>query len=167
MAKSVSDYQIADDAKNLLLLLNRVLETTVDVFESAGVPIPEKRYWTAGEAVFDCEQVVVSLNQGYLGRPGDEATEPRLCHEPRSAVLDISVVRCVPTGNGTKGPSSRQLQDAAEFTAVDSWLLLDSINQYDEWHPGIRGLGVVATVTIPPPQGGFQAVNMTLTLAVP
>jgi len=46
--------------------------------------------------------------------------------------------------------------------AVDAWTLLDASCLCDEW-----GLGVIATVTAGEAQGGFQGVNMTLTVAVP
>jgi hypothetical protein len=167
MATSVSDLQIADDAKGLLTLLDNILETTVDIFESSRIPIPSKQFWTVGEAVYDYEQVSVTLSQVYLGRPGDEATEPRPCTDPRSAVVEIAVVRCLPTGVNGKAPSAEKIRQGAEFSAVDAYTLMDSLYQYDKWADQHRGLGVIATVSIPPPSGGMQAVVMTLTVAIP
>lgn len=167
MVRSVSDLQVSDDAKSLLLLLDNILETTVDIFGSARMPIPAKQFWTVGEAVYDCEQVSVTLGQVYLGRPGDEATEPRQCTDPRSAVVDIAIVRCVPVGVNGKPPTAQKIQQGAEMSAVDAYLLLDSLSQYDNWADQHRGLGVIATVSVPPPSGGMQAVVMTLTVAIP
>ena len=133
------------------------------------MPLPARRYWTLGEASVDCEQLVVSFLQMYVGSPGDEATEPRRCADPRSATINISVSRQVPTvGQNGRPPSGDAIQDGAEISAYDAWILLDSAAELDRWETnGGFGLGVIATVETNSPEGGFQVVTMTLTLAVP
>jgi hypothetical protein len=45
---------------------------------------------------------------------------------------------------------------------------MESVNQFDSWAgAGAFGLGVIATVDVEPPEGGFQNTRMTITMAVP
>jgi hypothetical protein len=44
---------------------------------------------------------------------------------------------------------------------------MDAVKLFDMWDQSGYGLGVIATVEITPPEGGFQSVTMNLTLAVP
>jgi hypothetical protein len=45
--------------------------------------------------------------------------------------------------------------------------MMESINALDMWDSTGFGVGVIATVDVPPPEGGFQTVNMQITMAVP
>jgi hypothetical protein len=56
---------------------------------------------------------------------------------------------------------------ASEVLAIDSWVLMESINQLDQWDETGYGVGVIATLDVSPPEGGFQTTSMTITLAVP
>jgi hypothetical protein len=105
----------------------------------------------------------------YLGSPGDEATAPRRCNDPRSVTLLVQVAREVPTvGTNGRAPAADSIQDGAEISAYDAWILLDSAAELDRWETnGGFGLGVIATVETNAPEGGFQVVTMTITLAVP
>jgi hypothetical protein len=38
-----------------------LLERVRAVYAEAGVPLPDRQLWTAGESAYDCEQLVVSL----------------------------------------------------------------------------------------------------------
>jgi hypothetical protein len=142
-------------ALNLKTFLDKVLEKTVETFEELNVPVPSRYFWTMGEPAIDCEQLVVSFIQIYLGLPGDEASQPQRCSVPRSAVLRISVSRQVPVvGANGKAP-------------VDTWVFMELINKLDQWEPGEFGMGVIATVEAANPEGGFQTTNMQVTLVVP
>lgn len=159
---------IPSDAKNAKDLLDGVLDTIVSVFSSYSVPLPSRQYWTVGEQAIDCEQLTVTLIQIYLGAPGDQASAPQKCNVPRSAVMTVSLAREIPTvGQNGKPPSYDKIAQAAEISAIDAWVLMESINTLDQWEPGSFGVGVIATVDIPPPEGGFQLVNMQLTMAIP
>jgi hypothetical protein len=119
----------------------------------------------AGQEAFDCEQLVVSFQQLYIGPPGDEATAPQRCNSPRSAVLKATVVREIPTNSG-KGlaPASNKIEEGSYISAVDAWVLLDCVAFLDQWETtGAFGLGVIGTVDVPSPEGGFQAVSATFT----
>ena len=160
---------VSDDAKNLAIFLQDVLDRVVTVYDSYSMPLPTRRYYTMASPVVDCEQVCVSFIQMYLGTPGDEATEPRRCHDPRTATIAIQVARAVPIAqqNG-QAPTAISIQQAAEVSALDAWVLMESVNNFDSWGgSGPFGLGVIATIDADPPEGGFQTTRMTLTMAVP
>jgi hypothetical protein len=162
---------VSDDAKNLVNLLSSVLGKVAVVYDSYNMPLPSRRYYTFGPPAVDCEQVVVSLLQMYIGTPGDEANEPRRCTDPRSATMLISVSRAVPItqANGNPPPAA-DIQAASEVSALDAWVLMESTKEFDSsWGtmPAGLGLGVIATVEVDVPEGGFQTTRMTLTMAVP
>lgn len=159
------------DALSLVNLLDEILARVVGGFEQAGVDLPERRYWTTYTPAADCEQLVVFFNQAYIGPPGDEASEPQMCHSPRTAQIDIQILRCIPTSSGprAKAPTSVEIQTAARAQAIDAWVLLDIASSLDTWDgdlPG-RGLGVIATVDSGDAEGGISGVTMHLTVAIP
>jgi hypothetical protein len=82
--------------------------------------------------------------------------------------LLVQVSREVPTvGTNGRSPSADAIQDGSEISAYDAWILLDSSRLLDRWDPANFGLGVIATVETSAPEGGFQTVSMTITMAVP
>ena len=163
---SIAD--VSEDALNVKNLLDNILETVVTIFDSYNVPLPSRRYWNVGQVAIDCEQLSVSLIQIYLGPPGDQASMPQRCNMPRTAVMMITIAREIPVvGMNGRPPSPQKISEGAEISAVDSWVLMQSLNILDQWEPGTFGVGTIATVDIPPPEGGFQLVTMQLTMAIP
>jgi hypothetical protein len=159
---------VSQEAKALSELMQLVLDKLENVYDSYSMPLPARRYWTFGTPSVDCEQVVVSFNQLYLGPPGDEATEPRRCRDPRTAVLNISVSRPVPVvGPSGAPPTANAIIEGSLAAAYDAWILMENAAQLDTWETSGFGLGVIATVSAIQPEGGFQTVVLTLTLAVP
>jgi hypothetical protein len=159
---------VDSEALNLKSLLDGVLERAVSVFQSYNVPLPTRQYWTVGEQAIDCEQLVLTFVQMYLGPPGDQASTPQRCHVVRTAVMTLSLSRSIPTvGQNGRPPSGDTIESAAQIAAVDAWVLMQSVNLFDMWEEGGFGVGVIATVDVPPPEGGFQTINMQLTMAVP
>jgi hypothetical protein len=168
MGLDVNPATVSNDAKNLAVLMQNVLNAVINTYTSYTMPLPGRRYWTLGTPAVDCEQVVVSMLQMYIGSPGDEATSPRRCNDPRSVTLLVQVSREVPTvGTNGRAPSGDAIQDGSEISAYDAWILLDSSRLLDQWDPANFGLGVIATVETSSPEGGFQTVSMTITMAVP
>jgi hypothetical protein len=160
---------VDNGAKNLALFLQEILDRVITSYGSYDMPLPARRYWTFGAPAVDCEQLVVSMIQMYVGSPGDEANEPRRCNDPRSATLNIAVARIAPISqpNGAP-PSADEIQNASEVSAYDAWILMESVNQLDVWgEVGAFGLGVIATVDAEAPEGGFATTRMTITLAIP
>lgn len=168
MALPINIADISSDAFNLRDMMDGVLERVQTVFQSYNVPLPSRQYWTMGQPAIDCEQLVVSFSQMYLGAPGDQATAPQRCHVPRTATINILLTRQVPTvSQNGKAPSGDKIEFASYISAVDAWIMMQSINELDQWDDTGYGLGVIATLDIIGPEGGFVGVNLQLTLAVP
>jgi hypothetical protein len=159
---------VSEDAVNLRDMMQGVLERVQSVFQSYNVELPARRYWTMAEPAVDCEQLVVYFQQMYLGAPGAELGEPQRCHVPRSATIGISISRITPivSQNG-RPPSPEAIEAASEVMAIDSWVLMSSINSLDQWDETGFGVGVIATLNVGSPEGGFQTTNLTITMAVP
>jgi hypothetical protein len=160
---------VSEDSLSLKVLLDQVLEVIVDRYAHHAVTLPSRRYWTMGQEAIDCEQLVLSFQQLYIGPPGDEATSPQRCNSPRSAVFKATIAREIPTTNGRgQIPTEDRIQEAAYISAVDAWVLLDCVAFLDQWEvTGAFGLGVIGTVDAESPEGGFQTVTATFTIAVP
>lgn len=160
---------VSPDAKHLDEFLQELLRRIENVYDSYDMPLPARRYYTFGPPAIDCEQLVVSVLQMYLGAPGDQATEPRRCHDPRTVTLNITVSREVPIAlpNGNP-PTPSSISAATQVSAYDAWILMDSVNVLDVWGEGGNyGLGIISTIDFTPPEGGFQSVVMSVTMAVP
>lgn len=160
---------VDEDAMHLATHLQNVLDKTVAAFASYSMPLPERQYWTLGQTVVDCEQLVVTFLQMYIGPPGDEAMSPRRCSDPRSATINVSVSRQIPVvGPNGRPPSAERIQTAAQASAYDAWILMEVVRELDSWDGDFGyGLGVIATVETPPAEGGFQTTMLTMTSAVP
>jgi hypothetical protein len=169
MPLPINISEVSPEAYNVRDLLSGILERVQAVFQSYNVPLPERQYWTVGlDPAIDCEQLVVSLSQIYLGIPGDQATIPQKCTSPRTASVSVLLSRAVPTvGPSGRAPSAQRIEESSHIAAIDSWVLMESINLMDQWDELGYGLGVIATLDILGPEGGYVSVNLQLTLAVP
>lgn len=159
---------VSSNALNIKNLMDGVLEKTVEVFQEYNVPLPSRQFWTVGEPAVDCEQLVVSFIQTYLGLPGNQASEPQRCQSPRSVVLTISISREIPVvGINGKAPTGDKIEEASRIGVIDAWMFMELINKLDQWEPGEFGLGVIATADSNGFDGGFQTTAMQLTMVVP
>lgn len=163
----VEDYpDIEGDTFILRNMLARILDTVEGVFEAHHVPLPDRRYYLFGRPAEDCEQVVVSFLQAYLGGPGDQATTPQRCTAPRTGVFNIAISRKFPVGVNGNPPTPTLIQQSADWTALDIWVLLESVNEFDKWSDMGPGLGVIATALTTEAQGGIMTANLNLTLGI-
>ena len=169
MSAPAPDPELAADSTGLYDMATEVLDRVYGVFASAGVSLPDRRYVHVGAIAHDCEQVVATFRQAYIGPPGDEAATPQRCDGPRSAALEVHVIRCVPGPTARGGaPSVADMNESARTQLVDAWLLLDAASALDTWGmPSMGGLGVIATVEAGEPQGKFQAVVLNIAAGVP
>lgn len=164
---------VSEEVLHLSDMMDNILERTIGAFEQNGVDLPDRRYWQMNQPAADCEQLVVSFMQAYIGPPGDEANEPQRCDGPRTAQIDIQILRCVP-GPGPRGqtPKPEALQEAARLQAIDAYTLLEIAGSLDTWDDqfvgaGGMGLGVIATVDSGENQGNYQGPTLHLTVAIP
>jgi hypothetical protein len=159
---------VSEDALNLKDMLDGVVERVENVFTSYNVPLPNRRYWTMGTPVIDCDQLVISFTQMFLGTPGIELSQPQRCNVPRSATLLISIARQFPVvGVNGRPPSGEKIQEASAQSAIDAWVLMESIRQFDMWDNSGYGPGVIATLEVAPPEGGYQVTSLQITMVVP
>lgn len=169
------------DPQEFVQIADHILNTVVATYADHGIDLPERRYLSVGgqgSTVHDCEQVTVSFEQGYSGRPGAQAQEPVKCNSLRTGVYIVEVVRALPLSNTTAAnpettvPSRfgqvktgveilpADVQSAhARKQMVDAMLLLDA---------GLRAgettlTGSLADVTAGQPQGGYQAMVLVIT----
>lgn len=154
-------------------VLTEVMEYINNIFTQAEVELPGRQYLAiggSGDTVHDCEQLTVALEQVYSGLPGGQAQTPSKCNEPRTAVLIVELVRCIPTGaqsarNGKSiAPAVDAMNSYALARAKDAWLLMDGLltAAEDFWF-----VGGMSDVTSGPPQGGYQAQVATLVVGIP
>lgn len=168
MATPIDVTGVSEDALNLKNMMDGVLERVQTVYQSYNVPLPNRRYWMMGQPAVDCEQLVVSFVQMYLGAPGVQTSEPQRCHVPRSATINISVSREIAVvGQNGRPPSPEKIEQTAVSSAIDAWILMDSMKLLDMWDDAGYGVGVIATLEVAPPEGGFQTVTLQVTMAVP
>ncbi|UDL15881.1 hypothetical protein QEH42_gp090 [Microbacterium phage Pumpernickel] len=165
--KDISEYAISEDSMSLVRLLEETLENVIALFESHGVPLPERRYWMLGpEVPEDCAQVVVAYVQSYLGIPGDQAAEAQNCNSPRTAVLNIVITRDYPMGERARPVSPERIMQASDWPAVDASVLswgLNTIGSYGGMQPG----PMIATVYVNAPSGAVQSTVLNLSVVVP
>lgn len=168
MAVPLNVNEFSEDSLNLKSMMDGILEKVQTTFQSYNIPVPQRCYWMMGQPAIDCEQLVVSFAQMYLGAPGDQASDPQRCYVPRTAVVNIMISRQVPVvGQNGRPPSGGKIEEGSYIAAVDSWVLMQSVNQLDQWDDTGYGLGVIATLDVIGPEGGYQTSNLQLTLAVP
>ena len=128
MATPIDVTGVSEDALNLKNMMDGVLERVQTVYQSYNVPLPNRRYWMMGQPAVDCEQLVVSFVQMYLGAPGVQTSEPQRCHVPRSATINISVSREIAVvGQNGRPPSPEKIEQTAVSSAIDAWILMDSM----------------------------------------
>lgn len=156
------------EVRSLVVMMEEILSRIIARYEQEELDLPDRKYWTLSTPAADCEQLVVSFMQAYIGPVGDEANEPQNCNSPRTAQLDVQILRRIPSSGPRGGsPSAEKIQAASEMQAIDAWLLLDMASDLDTWDPLGRGLGVIATVDAGEAQGGYQGPVLHLTVAIP
>lgn len=160
----------APDAQTYVIHARGVLEAIQTVYEQENVDLPARQFINVGGAqdtAWDCEQLVVSVEQVYNGLPGQQAQQPTRCDEPTTVVVTIQLVRCAPTprSSGRSAPqpvTPEQHEEFAEKMLIDARLLMTAGQLFGDLQ---NYLGSMADVTITGPQGGYQALMMSLIAA--
>lgn len=135
-----------------------ILDAVVAAFGQQGVALPDRRYLHIGQAAHDCEQLVVSFEQMYIGTPGDQAQLPQKCDAPWSVVFSVQLVRCVPgVGRAGAAPTEADLTTNAVTMMQDAAILFDAgLHAVDDWN------GILSDITVTDPQGKMQAIVMSV-----
>lgn len=85
-------------------LCHFVLDEISGYYADLDVPLPEHRYVSPGNAMWDCEQVTVEFVNtvgitGDITSPTVQANRRSAGHAQRGVNLVVQVVRCIPTWN--------------------------------------------------------------------
>lgn len=164
--------EVLVDPQSLVRIGHALLERVQLVYAEAGVALPSRQIWIAGEGVYDCEQLIVafmSLREGLVGSD----SEPRQpCDVPVVATFKITVVRCIPVMDSRGNlPTPEAISASTDVLAVDAYLLMKSGCKFDMYgadiipplHPSaLGGMGVDLRVVAEEASGGMQAVSLTL-----
>lgn len=153
-------------------LAKHVLEIIRSRFAEYEVELPSRQFVQIGgrgSTVHEGEQLSISMEQVYSGLPGAQAQEPTRCSEPMTVVFGVELVRCVPTpsngGRSTKPMpvSVEKIEETAEQQSKDAQILLEAglIAAESTWLQG-----GMADVTAGTPEGGMQALVMTVVLVL-
>ncbi|QIG57827.1 hypothetical protein SEA_PAULODIABOLI_93 [Microbacterium phage PauloDiaboli] len=164
---AVSNYNIPDENLTLVNMMDRLLDRVVGVYEQAGIPLPTRRFWMlSGEVPEDCEQLVVTFVQSYLGAPGDSAADAQQCNSPRTGVFNIWVTRNHPVGEAGKAVAADRIIEASKWGAIDAYTLMWALEDLSTLDDGFKGPGVIATVNVSPPNGGVQSTVLNISTMI-
>ena len=155
------------DVQETIMAANKILTSIENIFNTNSVELPARRYITVGgqgTVAYDCEQLTVSWEQTYSGRPGNPIQEISRCNTIRSGVFVVELVRPIPVSERADiPPEGFLIQEAAEALMIDAVLLYNAglIAAEDSILDG--GL---ADVTVGPPAGGLQSLVMTVVMPI-
>jgi hypothetical protein len=138
--------------------LDAGFQCVVEHYRSVGVPLPERQYWTIGQTAHDCEQIVLTIQQMFLGT-ADNMLATNQCNAPRSITFAIEVIRCVPVmSNRGQAPSAQAIETSSVNPVIDMEILMDVASCFDQFN-----VGIVVTIDAFPAQGGFHGMVATYT----
>lgn len=145
-------------------IMQSIVDSIEQVYQDEDESLPERHVLSVGLAPHDCEQVNVSLDQLYIGSPGDQAEQPMQCEAPRTVAFTVQIVRCIPTPKSrTSAVTPEQQGLSTQQLATDFWLLLEGLMVAEP----VRAFGALADITASPPSGGYQATQASFVVGVP
>lgn len=145
-------------------IMENIVDSIVQVYTDAEESVPDRHVLSVGLAPHDCEQINVSLDQLYIGGPGDQAEQPMRCEAPRTVSFTVQIVRCIPTPVSRAASVTPEAQGlSTQQLATDFWLLLEGLMAAE----AVQFLGALADVTASPPSGAYQAVQSSFVVGIP
>jgi hypothetical protein len=155
------------DVLETITAANKILISIENMFNTNSVVLPARRYITVGgqgTVAYDCEQLTVSWEQTYSGKPGSPIQEISTCNTIRSGVFVVELVRPIPVSQQADiPPETFLIQEAAEGLMKDAVLLYNAGLNAAE---GSILDGGLADVTVGAPAGGYQSIIMTVVMPV-
>ena len=148
-----------------------VLAVVEDGYSAAAVPLPDRRYVSAGTPAYDCDQLVIWVARlgSHAGDPAADFTTAVGAHPAMSlryAELNVTLLRCVPVvelddQGGVILPSVLEEERAAELVLHDSLRI---------WQTLLEGRARLTTCNSlawagwasDPPEGGLAGGTLTL-----
>lgn len=149
---------------SLVTLGNTILDGVIEGYAARGIALPDRQYLTIGTPANDCEQLVVSWQQTYLGLPGDEASIPQPCdNTPHTAVFVVQICRKMPVvSDSGKAPKPEDIQKRSEAVLLDAYVLFEIVSHIDPF-----ALGLITTADVVEVSGGLSCIQVQTTLAIP
>lgn len=125
------------------------------------IPLPERQYWTIGTTAHDCEQMVLAVQQMFLGT-AENPIELTQCTGPRGLTFTVEVVRCVPgLTNRGQPPPADAIEVASVNPVIDMEIMLDLAKYFDPFMTG-----VIVNVDPIPASGGFHGAIATYSVTL-
>lgn len=145
---------------------DKMLDYVLSAALTAGIELPPRQLITAGQAVYDCEQVSVTMSVVITGLPASAVpggTSIGACPPVWSEIVEIAIVRCcpVPFDNGSP-PTPEALTAHAQIQGGDTHILM----AVGDLRAAERFGNVTATISYPPPSGGVAATVGRFTVAL-
>ena len=145
-------------------VMQDIVDSIVQTYQDVDVALPDRHILSVGAAPHDCEMINVSLEQLYVGGPGDQAEQPMRCEAPRTLVLTVHLVRCIPTPKSRAASVSQEAMDTSTAQlATDFWMLLEGVMNSE----AVNWLGALVDIEAGPASGGYQAVQANVVVGVP
>lgn len=148
-----------------LRLLNAGQQLLDAVLTAAAVhlhDLPAKQFVTTGAAVYDCEQVSVSLlriNSGIgMGQDAALVQGGPSCQFGWTVIAEVAIVRCAPAPNVKGIITADRLEGSTERTSKDIFVLTTAIEAVAESSYG----GFTASLIPDEPNGGFVTAAATI-----
>lgn len=154
------DYTSAAIQPRVATLMTMAQEILARLRNSAaelGMSLPTRQFTYMTTVPIDCEQVAIMFG-GWVGDPAAEGMTT--CMRFRwCAQFGVAIGRCTPAVPGPRGsaPSVDKMNAAAQLSSDDAELLIHLVSTFGE-------IGADLALTTPEPDGGFQAVLLTVTL---
>jgi hypothetical protein len=143
----------------LFNMAEAVMERLRGCAANEGVKLPPRQVIYMSPIPADCEQVAVLFN----GWTPDRTWEITIhCNAFRwLAGFSVIITRCTPAMPSKKGlpPTPGEMMEAAKIASTDAELLQCLVNTMDE-------IGAELSIITQAPQGGFQTVELDISLPV-
>ena len=169
MTISLPDEGAVSPIDKTAWVMDSIMNAIIEVFDFYDIELPALKYLTVGEPVHDCEQVTVTILQGYLGSPGLQSEDPQPCNGPRSGVFQVEIVRCVDDGSvtnlrqrsgGTTAPDPEKISEYTRSRTRDLWALLEVPQHLNDYNQAIADAGITEM------RGKYQAVVLNLVVQI-
>lgn len=141
---------------------NQFLEFVVAEADELLVDLPTKQYVATGQAVHDCEQVVVTLVELNTGLPGAPTFVIENCPPTWAQAMMVDIVRCGPAPNSKGVVASAKITAHSKVQSKDVAVLMGAANR----RVNMRFGAVAGQILFPPPEGVYYVTRLVLQVPV-
>lgn len=141
----------------LMTMSQEIMARLRNVAAEDGCTLPSRQFTYMTSVPPDCEQVAVMFGGWVIDPPAEGMT---ICMNYRwCAQFGVAIVRCTPAMPTRAGvaPAVEKMDAAAQIASDDAELLIHLAGTFGE-------VGADLGLSTPEPEGGYQAVLLTVTL---